>query len=690
MKGLARVIVILGPALLATVAPVAPAADPGGDARGPLAGWSVLLVTLDTLRADRVGCYGYGLGSTPVLDRLALEGIRFEEAVVQVPLTVPSHASILTGTYPIFHGARNNANYPLPGDRVTLAERFREAGYATEAVLASRVLYHGFGLDQGFDHYDDDIRSEEGAPGKRYRLGEHVTRRALARIGALPDDRPFFLWSHYYDPHAPYRAPEPFASRFPDAPYDAEVAYTDACVGRLLQGIAAMGRADRLLTVVISDHGEGLGDPHDELTHGIFLYEETLRVPFLIHAPEALPAGRVVRELVRSIDLAPTVLELAGLEVHADVQGTSLVPAIVEGAPVAPLESYSDTIMPREAYGWSAMFGLRDAEWKYIRAPRPELYHLPSDPKELRNLASEEEERRRTMEAALRRIEETLGREDAGRPQRGDLPADVQQQLEVLGYVGASTPAPAVDSNKDPKDYIAVQNDLNDAITLRDLGRTTAALEKLDSALRLDPQNIEVRRQKGEILLEEGALREAAQLFSELASDHPDDVFAHFRLGQAHRELSKRAAAAGDDRAEQSHRDRAADAYGHVLALNPRHALSLLDLANILVREGKTEEAISLYRRAYESNPALIEPRINRARVLDSLGRSGEARHEIEWVAEHEPEAFREFGLEPYLAELSSRGAGPSNGLRWALVGIGAGLFGGAGIVLLRRRQRKR
>jgi len=644
--------------LLLILAPVFAACGSGGSS-SPLRGWNVLLVTLDTTRADRLGCYGRESAETPNLDALAAAGVRFETAVAQVPVTTPSHASILTGTYPIYHGVRNNANYPLPEDNVTLAERFREAGYRTSAVVASRVLARSFRLDQGFDRYDDDVREEECGPGKKYRRGESVTRLALDTI-RRDAGGPFFAWIHYYDPHAPYDPPEPYRSRHPH-PYDGEIAYVDACVGDLLRGLDDLGLRDRTLVVVTSDHGEGLRDPHDEETHGILLYEETLRIPLLLAASGKIPAGRVVPGLVRSIDLAPTVLDLLGLPVPEAMQGDSLLPTILQGDPPAERTSYFDTVMPREAYGWSPMKGIRDARWKYIDAPKAELFDLAEDPRESRNVLETRPERTREMRARLAQIERRFGRESARASGRGDLDEDLLANLEALGYVVRSAPpVEGPHEAKDPKDYISVQNYLNLSDTLLARDRIPEAMTALDRALEIDPENVEVLRRQGVLLFEGGELDRAREKFLRITELAPLDFMGHFRLGQVDRDRAKRHEAAGDAEEAERCRAEAVLAYTQALAVEPEHALSLLDLANILARQGNTAKAIELYERSYRSNPDLFEPHFNRGVLLRQARRLPEAIAEFEWIVDHRPE--KEWGphrvkemLEEMIAEANGR-----------------------------------
>ena len=348
---------------------------------------NVVLVTIDTLRADHIGCFGYQLVQTPHLDSLAARGTRFAQAVTPVPLTLPSHASILTGTYPFVHGVRDMGGFVLQESPPTLATLLSQAGFRTAAFVGSVTLDHRYGLNRGFATYDDDMppAESEAGPRKPERRAEVVVERTLAWLAARPAGR-FFLWVHFFDPHSPYDAPQPFHAQYADHPYDGEVAYADAQLGRLLEAVREQGVSDRTLFVVMGDHGESLGE-HGESTHGIFLYDATTRIPLVIAGP-GVPYGKVVQAQVRSIDVMPTILAAVKIKAGDLLQGVSLCP-LIEGNGGLPPESrfaLMETIYPRTHLGWSELRAVRTTEWKYIQAPQEELYNLLTDPAESCNV----------------------------------------------------------------------------------------------------------------------------------------------------------------------------------------------------------------------------------------------------------------------------------------------------------------
>ncbi|HET9316578.1 MAG TPA: sulfatase, partial [Vicinamibacteria bacterium] len=347
---------------------------------------SVVLLTLDTTRADRLGCYGHPGGASPNLDALARRGVLFRQAYAHVPLTCPSHASLLTGRLPTGHGVRDNGGYVLAPGLPTLAERFAAAGHRTGAFVSAFVLDRRFGLARGFATYHDAVpagsAADQGDPSHRAVRAEETIDRALRWLEQDPG-RPFFLWVHLFDPHHPYEAPEPYRSRFGADPYLGEIAYTDAQVGRLLE---AAGRR-RALVAVMGDHGEGLGD-HEEITHGYFVYSNTQRVPLLLALPGVLPEGASVDGVVRGVDLAPTLLDLAGLPGLPEPDGVSLRAHVAgrRGDDAGP--AYVESYHPRFWWGAQEVLGVRSGRWLFVEAPRPELYDVAADPAEKTNLAA--------------------------------------------------------------------------------------------------------------------------------------------------------------------------------------------------------------------------------------------------------------------------------------------------------------
>ena len=363
---------------------------------------NVLLVTIDTLRADHVGCYGWTRASTPTIDALASRGVRFETAVAHAPLTGPSHASILTGQIPLGHGFRNNSGFTLSPGVKTAAEDFRQAGYRTAAFVSGFPLDRRFGFDRGFDTYDDRLPKGNDRRRTPYveRFADATTDAVLALAGSAcqTPQRPWFLWVHYYDPHAPYEPPGDLAERYRDAPYDGEIAFVDQQLGRLLHAIDAKNEPARTVVLITADHGESLGE-HGEGTHGIFVYDATLRVPWVMTGPQ-IPAGRVSPTVARSIDVLPTLADYAGLPRRRDVDGRSLRPA-ADGQAMSDAPSYAESLYPELELGWAPLYAWRTANFKFIKAPRPELYDLEQDRSETKNQAQEERARAADMARTL-------------------------------------------------------------------------------------------------------------------------------------------------------------------------------------------------------------------------------------------------------------------------------------------------
>ena len=384
----------------------------------PVRPLNVVVVTLDTLSARHLSQYGNDRIETPAFGRVAAEGVLFEQATATVPLTLPSHTSMFTGTYPMFHGVRDNGGYYVPEDSETLAEVLRDAGYRTGGFVAAFVVDSRWGLDQGFDRYYDDFNFREFeriSLDSVQRPGDEVMDAALAWMDEVKEER-FFSWIHLYDPHWPYEAPEPWASRvsgYSDAPYDAEVLFTDSLVGRFLDWLDESALADDTLLVLIGDHGESLGR-HREGAHGFFIYDASMQVPFLLRAPyRQIGRGLRIPAQVRGIDLMPTVLDLVGLPVPGDVQGASLVPLADGSESDLGLWAYSESLYPRNHYGWSPLRSLRNGLLHFISAPRPELFEVLDDPGEATNLAPDRPGQVRQLQARLDQLVAELGNEGA-------------------------------------------------------------------------------------------------------------------------------------------------------------------------------------------------------------------------------------------------------------------------------------
>ncbi len=475
---------------------------------------SVVLVTLDTTRADHIGTYGGRSVPTPNLDRVAREGVRIEEAVSQVPLTLPSHASILTGRYPASHGVRHNGIYRLRDPEETLAERLRAAGFQTAAFIGAYVMNRQYGTGQGFDHYDDiTVNRYQGGRDNLYeaqRTADEVNGRISEWLGRRPDGR-LFLWIHYYDPHLPYSPPEKPGRALSGTGYDREISYVDACFGDLLGILGRHGLLDRSLLVVVGDHGESLGE-HREISHGIFLYDGAVHVPLLIRAPGLVPRGRTVKGPVELVDVAPTILDLLKLEPLPSAQGRSLAERIGGTPPAENARAYAETLMPRIDFGWSELRMVRTGRYKYIQAPRPELYDLKDDPRETKNLLADQPA---IAEDMASRLSEWVGfteNQGATEGSKKALTSEEEAMLRSLGYLGGG-PTEVASSGAiglpDPKDRIEEGMLLTQARDLLAAGHAEEALRVFDVLIRRHPTNHLARTSRLQALVRLRRLEEA-------------------------------------------------------------------------------------------------------------------------------------------------------------------------------------
>ncbi len=496
-------------------------------------GPNVLLVTIDTLRADRVGAYGARGVETPTLDALAARGVLFEQAMASAPLTLPSHASLLTGQYPPTHGVRHNAIFVLRDEVETITERFHDAGYATGAVVGAAVLDTGFGLEQGFDVYDAEMPKERASSAGFFeRPAAEVTDRALAWLSR--EEGPFLLWVHYYDVHALWKAPEPFASRFAKHPYDGEAAYVDHELGRLLAGLAEKQRLANTVVAVTADHGEGLGE-HGEESHTYLIYDSVLRVPLILAGP-GLPAGKRVARVAPNPALAPTLLALAGLPPLERTDVADLGPLWQDGAaPPAEGEAYAETLAGELDHGWAPIHAIRSDRFQYIRAPRPELYDEAGDPRQLKNLLpSENAEQLAVVRDSEARIDALLTRGAALRPVEVD--AETRAQIEALGYVVPD--GNAVATGADPKDVHRLAGVAFDALSLMFAKRYEDS-EKLGlSGLEVMPGSSQLHDIMARLYLETRRpakalphAKEAVRLNPTVADFHAQFAYTYLRLG---------------------------------------------------------------------------------------------------------------------------------------------------------------
>jgi choline-sulfatase len=462
----------------------------------------ILLVTIDTLRWDRVGYMGAEV-ATPNLDLLASSGAVFTQAISSAPITLPAHASILSGLYPTSHGTRFNGTFRVRDEVETVAESLKAEGFATGAFVGAFVLDRRFGLEQGFDLYDDELPGKDPDHPMEFaeRRAEDVVARALAFIEAHETER-FFVWVHVYDPHLPNNPPPPYAERYPGRAYDAEVAYTDAALGPLLSAV----NDDRSAAIVIGDHGEGLGD-HGESSHTLFIYDSTMKVPLLVRAPGVPPGTRVERQ-VRSVDVAPTILELAGVSPREGIDGVSLLGQLGQQSE-EELSAYGETLGTLYQFNWSELRFLRKDGFKFIEAPRPELYDLRADPGETNNLWTENPS---DVGERLRRELDRIAKAERG-ADATPVDEETKRRLESLGYV-ASAPRKDPGGLPDPKDRVPIFDRLQELLTPG--VPVEEQIAGFREVLALEPDNILAQKRIAGLLANQGRLEEAVSEYQRL------------------------------------------------------------------------------------------------------------------------------------------------------------------------------
>ena len=608
---------------------------------------NLLLITLDTTRADRIGAYGDARAATPTIDRLAREGVRFERAYTTAPLTLPAHVTLMTGREPQAHQVRNNGTYTLRPEEITMAEIFRQAGFSTTAMIAAFVLEKKFGLDQGFVIYDDELNTSGETTTFRSEITADRVYDKFSRWLKNTPSSPFFCWVHLYDPHAPYEPPAPFRERFADDPYRGEIAYLDEVIGRMLRDLDSRGMLKNTLIVVAGDHGEGF-DEHGESGHGIFCYEETLRVPLIFHQPRLFRGGRVVARPVGLVDVLPSLLELYRMPRPAGIQGRSIAPLLTAdedpGKPVPGL--YFESLYGMEEMGWAPISGFLSGQFKYISLPRPELYDLAADPDETVNLYLKKNALAKKLAHELDGyLERTVdGGTAADRPRQS---RQDQARLRALGYLASSDRLSQAGSGEDPKDGIGPMNLLlktREAIHAGDLEGAEQRLVDL-RATGIDrrlPQffdtyyELALARKDPKAI--EAALREAITQFPE-TSRFALLLATFFRnRGDARRtEETARLVLARDPKAVEAHlllgelfrgQKRIDKAIGHfqqAWELEPGDHKLAIALADMNIETGQPEQALAALRKLIQAgqppgSPLAVEIRSQASRLLVRLG----------------------------------------------------------------------
>ncbi len=626
---------------------------------------NVLIITLDTTRADHLGAYGFTLARTPNIDRLAREGVRFSDAISAAPITLPSHSTIFTGLLPPAHGVRDNGSYALGDGVTTLAERFLAAGYRTQAFVSALVLNRRYNLNQGFEGYDDDLWAEDEPPlfMIRSRSAPKTAERAIQWFEGWHREetkKPFFVWVHFFDPHQPNDPSMAEQTKSPSA-YDAEIAVADEGVGLLLAELQKLGALDRTLVVLTADHGESLGQ-HGEKTHAVFIYDATVHIPLIVRAPGLFPKGKVYSGPVRSEDIAPTVLAALKLPGGAEMQGIDLLPAVRGTVPPPDLPQYSESLTSEVGFGMAPLYGVRKGGWKWIRAPRPELYDLLKDPNELANRMPAEARRGSVLDGELEKILEA-SRVFESRYATGAKPnpmdKETEETLRALGYLAPRGERDSM-SGIDPKDGMVLYQKVEDARHLAQNNRWPEAEKLLREILAVTPRNVTCwnilalarLRQKdalggrdayrhslaispdqarvysmlGTIAMVLGDLEEAEKEFHRALAISPGFVEALSNLGMI-------AALRGDPSKAQEWNEKA-------LALDPTFPRAYRRLADLAYEREEWDRALANYRKVIEIAPSDFASLVQAGNSARRLGQPVAAEGYFQRAAKLRPDSW--------------------------------------------------
>jgi arylsulfatase A-like enzyme/Flp pilus assembly protein TadD len=586
--------------------------------RRPAARPNVLVITIDTLRADHVGSYGFKLARTPTMDRLAAEGVRCADAISAAPITMPSHSTIFTGLFPPAHGVRDNGSYALGDDAVTLAERLKKVGYRTQAIVSAIVLSRRYNLSQGFDGYDDDLWAEDdprlfmirSRPGpktaaravrwlrawQRENAGtDPKPRAATASVmaGARPKTappKPFFLWVHFFDAHQPYSA-SPADLALSPTPYDGEITVADRGVGTILAELERQGVLDDTLVVLTADHGESLGE-HGEKTHAVFIYDATVRVPLFFRFPGALPRGKTYAGPVRSVDIVPTVLALLNLPGGGETQGTDLGPAFRGDVPPPDLPQYSESLLSEVGFGMAPLYGVRQDGTKWIRAPKPEVYDLKRDPREVSNLYPREARRGAILDRTLQGLLDD-SRRRALKPRANAMDHETQEALQALGYLAPRAQREAV-TGMDPKDGMPLYNKVEEARHLAQQERWAESEKLLREVMAVTPKNLSAQNILALTRLKQEDFEGAKKEYQHSLALDPGQFRVYGMLGTLD-------LLAGDlDGAEKEYR--------RGLAVSPGFVEAMSNLGMLADLRGNPQLAQEWYRKAIAADPTF--PRV--------------------------------------------------------------------------------
>ncbi|HKE23932.1 MAG TPA: sulfatase-like hydrolase/transferase [Bryobacteraceae bacterium] len=612
---------------------------------------NVVLISIDTLRFDRLGSTGYGRPSTPNLDRLAREGVLFERVFTSVPLTLPAHTSLLTSTYPATNGVRDNGE-ALAAPIATLAEQFQKNGYRTAAFVSAFVLDRRFGLARGFDSYwgDFDLHQHQGSdPGEVQIRGDRV-EAATERWIEAHGRQPFLLFVHFYDLHGPYSLPASWRSRFPGRIYDGELAYVDSLIAKLRLKLEQSGLWDRTVLAVTADHGEGLGD-HGERNHGFFLYPSTTQIPLIVRLPAGEHAGARVKATARLIDVAPTIAAIAQVPVPATFQGRSLLPEI-SGRALPPLPAFSETLYPYLHFHSSPLYAYRDDQWNYIQAPGPELYDT-TDARELHNLTGSKPEEVTRLGNQLDRLMSSLPSTTPSQL----VSADVSRKLRSLGYAGGGSNSRVVafppTSGRDPKEQMPLFRRFQDTLAMESRGQVEPAAAELERILAIDPALVSAQIEAGLAYQRLGDNERAKRHFQAALSVNPENALAYYDLSVSLSHLGKFMDAV--------------EALNAAVGLQPWYSQAYTARGLAEARLGKLQDSVASFDRAIAIDANDFDAWLNRGNVEGAMGDLIRARRDLEKAVSLEP---RDGSAREALGTVAFHAGDPGEALREYLEAI--------------------
>jgi arylsulfatase A-like enzyme/predicted Zn-dependent protease len=608
--------------------------------------FSYILVTVDTLRADRIGCYGFSHVDTPTMDLFAARGVKFDRCYSQTPLTLPSHTSIFTGSLPLYHGVRDNGGFIVPGELKTLAEVFKDKGYDTAAFIGAYVLDSKWGLNQGFDYYYDQFdlsKFERISLGTVQRPGNEVMDEALKWLESKKGTK-HFAWIHLYDPHTPYEPPPPFDKKYRH-PYLGEIAFADSQLARLWQFLEGNNLVDKTFLIFASDHGESLGE-HQEAGHGFFVYQGAVHVPLIVVTPFSKLQGISCSQVVSLVDIMPTVLEMDDDVMPSQVQGKSLVPFFFN--PKKNLESlaYSETFYPRFHYGWSDLKSIQNGRYKLIIAPEPELYDIMNDAEEKNNIAGSAGKIFAEMNAEAARFIEASSR-NAYEMDYKKVDEETREKLAALGYIGSFTDPAKLEGKKlgNPKEKIVVFNELSKARELGLQGDYEEAIKAIEGIIASDPDIIDAYFSLGNIYFKQEKYKDAVVWFEKALERKPDDSLSAINIGLSYERMgrfeegekfilkfidqgfadSQLYFLLANMKFIEKKFDEAIPYFEKCLSLNSESAASLNMLASICIVKEDYDRAEQYIQEALKLNPHLNNSYYNRAQIYENQGKTKEA-----------------------------------------------------------------